>query len=122
MKLIASKSTKLRMIDDGPYSGFSLEDPLFTEDGYEPYELITKFPEVSVGLDEEGKLRYFTVDLWAGPDFLDHIIAYFEKHPIPGTYAVEELGLHDVSFVEVLKAIKRLYKQKLTAPTEKRGK
>ena len=82
--------------------------------------LSSEFPDVLVTRDSEGNLRYFSVDLWEGtPDYLDHIISYLESHPVPGTYTVEELGLHDVPFVEVLKAIKKLYEKKLTTPTQK---
>ena len=92
------------------------KEPQFTEE--ELSDIEEYFPEITMATNEEG-ITYFHVDLWAGPDFLDHIISYLESHPVPGTYTVEELGLYDVPFVEVLKAIKKLYEQKLTTPTQK---
>lgn len=78
------------------------------------------FPDVGTGIDKEGFLRYFHVELWEGtPDYLDYIISYLESHPVPGAYTVEELGLYDVPFVEVLKAIRKLYQQKLATQTQK---
>ncbi|NPA41790.1 MAG: hypothetical protein GXO18_05885 [Aquificae bacterium] len=76
---------------------------------------------VNTGIDSEGRLRYFSLDIWNGDPIglIDDVISYLETHPVPGTYTVEELGLKDVPFVEVLKAIKKLYEQKLTTPTQK---
>ena len=72
-------------------------------------------------VDEKGVIRYFDLDIWNGDPIglLEDVISYLESHPVPGTYTVEELGLHDVPFVEVLKAIKKLYEKKLTTPTQK---
>ncbi|RUM29506.1 MAG: hypothetical protein DSY32_03170 [Aquifex sp.] len=70
------------------------------------------FPEITLGFDKEGNVTYFHVDLWAGPDFLDDIISYFESHPVKGSYSVPELGLYDVSFTEVLRAVRKLYEEK----------
>ncbi len=75
---------------------------------YEEY-----FPEITLQTDEKGRVIYFDVDLWAGPSLLDTIISYFEKHPVPGRYTVEELGVYDAPFTEVLKAVKKYYEEKL---------
>jgi len=75
------------------------------------FDVEEHFPEVTMVMDEEG-ITYFHVDLWAGPDFLNHIISYLETHPVPGTYTVEELGIYGVPFVEILKTIKKRYEEK----------
>ncbi len=104
-------------------SDFSLllHDPTVDIDQFaESEEFSYEFPDVGNAVDKKGRIRYFHVELWEGtPDYLDHIISYLEQHPVPGTYTVEELGLYDVPFVEVLKAIKKLYEKKLTTPTQK---
>ncbi len=110
---------KLTLKDDGPFEGFVLRGVKNVNELPEHEEIEALFPEVSTALDNNNRIVYFHVDLWAGPDFLDHIISYLEEHPVPGTYTVEQLGLYDVPFVEVLKTIKKLYEQKLTTPTRK---
>ena len=81
---------------------------------------IPTLADVIVEVDSSGNVHSLDVDFWnEDPDYLDYIISHFEQHPVPGTYTVEELGLYDVPFVEVLKAIKKLYEKKLTTPTQK---
>ncbi len=79
-----------------------------------------KFPDVGNAIDDMGMIRYLSIDLWEGtPDYLDHIISYFESYPVAGTYTVEDLGLYDVPFVEVLRAIKNRYAQMLMSQSQK---
>ena len=92
---------------------------------YEPYrnrieedELAYELGFDTVRLASDSKIALLDVFLGDDPlDFLDYLIE--NAHKVKGTYTVEELGLHDVPFVEVLKAIKKLYEKKLTTPTQK---
>jgi len=105
-------SVKLK--SDISESGIVLYDPSINIDKLpENKELLNEFPDVGNAFDEFGNLRYLSVDLWEGnTSFLDELITYFEEHPVPGKYTVEELGLYDVSFTEVLRAVRKLYEEK----------
>ncbi|RUM29224.1 MAG: hypothetical protein DSY42_06920 [Aquifex sp.] len=86
------------------------DQPVVFSEELSDYEEI--FPEITIAFDKDGSVSYFHIDLWAGPSFLNDIISYFESHPVSGKYTVEELGLYDVPFVEVLKAVKKRYEEK----------
>ncbi len=81
-------------------------------------ELAEEIGADTVYLSEDEHIYMF--DAYLGDDplhFLDHLIKHADK--VKGTYTVEELGLYNVSFVEILKTIKKLYEKQLTTTTHK---
>ena len=81
-------------------------------------ELAEEIGADTVYISEDEHIYMFDVFLGDDPlHFLDHLIKQSDK--VKGTYTVEELGLYNVSFTEILKAIKKLYEKQLTAPTHK---
>ena len=101
---------KLKLLEGS--EGFSLESEV-PENKRKEF-VIPEFADVIVEISEEGEICGFDVDLWHGDlSYIDELISYFEKHPVPGRYTVEELGVYDAPFTEVLKAVKKYYEEKL---------
>lgn len=72
----------------------------------------------TVYLSEDDHIYMFDVFLGNEPlDFLDYLIERADR--VKGTYTVEDLGIYNASFAEILKAIKKFYNQKLTTTAQK---
>ncbi len=100
---------KLKLLEGS--EGFSLESEV-PENRRKEF-VIPEFADIIVETNEKGEICGFDIDLWHGDiSYIDELISYFESHPVPGRYTVEELGLYDVPFVEVLKAVKKRYEEK----------
>jgi len=97
-------------------AGFSLKDPKVKDvDSLgELEELELEFFEAATGIDEEGRIRYFDFELWKSPDQVKDLLESPLISQIPGRYTVPELGVENVTFKEVLEAVKRYYEEKLS--------
>ncbi len=89
-----------------------------TQNDLEEEKLAEEVGADTLYLSEDDHVYMFDVCLGDDPlDVLDYLVEHADK--VKGVYTVEDLGLYNVSFAEVLKAIKKFYDQKLTIPTQK---
>ncbi len=81
-------------------------------------ELAEEIGADTVYLSEDEHIYMFDVFLGEEPlHFLDYLIKHADK--VKGTYTVEELGVYNVSFAEILKTVKSHYEKQLTAQTRR---
>jgi hypothetical protein len=100
--------------EDWGYDGFRLEDKSINPLKLSEHEELSSFyPEIETSIDEKGNIRFFTFEIWKSIEQLDNLLKDSILQKIPGYYTVPELGIENVSFIEVLKTIKKYYEKKL---------
>lgn len=75
--------------------------------------LCSYFWEIIIYADRNGVVKYFDFELIASPFYgigtFDYLLPRLVNSGITGTYTVPELNIEEVTFPEVIKAVKRYY-------------
>ncbi len=99
--------------------GFTLENKDYPENYlYDDEETEAEYPEVQLLVDREGQVRFLDFEFIGLNDeeILKNFSQYVSKKSFKGLYTVPELGLKNVPFEEVVKAVrKRILKGTTTA-------